>query len=159
MTTSGGSSSSTLASAVGALVGGVSGNNSNNSHYQLTAGTTATLGLSFILLRFVVSAAKAITNNGNDDEGFSDGGRARGAASGLLGKSEVLYQFIRSLLQRVIVQHGFLPRKLVGDDGSDDGDGSEEDNVPMIHKGSCHCQAVCFEVREDNNRRCCVFES
>jgi hypothetical protein len=143
---SGGSSSSVVGSVMGALLGG-STQSSNPSVLQRTAGTTATLGFSYFLLRLVVTTAKVIADDNND---YVDP-RTRETVADLLGKSEALYQFVRNLLRRFILQQGLLRGRLVGDDECDDEEESEEENVPMIHKGSCHCRAVCFEVRPFEN--------
>ena len=105
-----------------ALLGG--GSSSSGGQLQRTLGTTATLGLSFCLLRFLVAKAAAE----EDDPSI---------AKELLTRSEVFYQFVRNVLRRMILEKGRQA----------DEDEDEEDNVPMIHKGSCHCRAVCFEVR------------
>lgn len=138
-----------------AIVGG-GNNNPNSSSMPRTIGTTASVGLSLVILRFVVSAVKAAAED-SDGEGRRGEGKARDVVHELFNRSEVLYQFVRTLLRRIILLQGNNIRGGLGQDGSNDEEGSEEDNVPMIHKGSCHCRAVCFEVSQRINP-CKVFE-
>ena len=112
---------------------GLAGNNHNSQGFQRTVGTAATVGLSLTLLRFLVSAVKAAADedNGNGDDGE------------LLSRSDVLYQFMKSIVRRMLLLQG-KSRGLIGNGDADDDE--SEDNVPIIHKGACHCRSVQFEV-------------
>ena len=111
--------------------------------------TLATLGLSCTLLRFVMSAMQDADSNkkriNNDDSG-----------NDLVQRSQLVYQFVRTILRRLLLKE--TSKGQLTDDGAsaDDGD-DDEDTAPILHQGSCHCRSVCFEVRL--SRRSSVFLS
>lgn len=124
---------------------GVAGNSnttgsSSNSQVSRTVGTAATIGLSLTILRFLISAATVNNNRrGGGDADYNDDGDD----GSLAGRSEVLYQFVKSVLKRMLLLQS---NNNNGGGGDGDGDDQSEDNVPIIHKGACHCRSVQFEL-------------
>lgn len=108
------------------------GGSTGNNNAQHMVGTAATLGLSLTLLRFMISKM-------DQDEGDSD-------EESML-RSYPMYQFLQTLVRRVLFLHHNKRRLQIGNGASGRDDESEDDNVPIIHQGACHCRSVQFEVR------------
>jgi hypothetical protein len=112
---------------------------SNSSAISRTLGTAATLGLSLAILRFVVDSVKIANENSKNNT------VSRDSIDSLLHRSHVLYKFVRTILTRMILleqSKGNLEQS------NSEEEEEENDDVPMIHNGSCHCRSVCFEVRD-----------
>lgn len=119
------SDSSPLVPFLGVLLGG----GSSSGGLRRTLSTSATVGLSLFVLRFVATAAKAVA-----DESDEESTKNRSDAV------KEIHEFLKKVFQRMLQHSSSSIRDCTGDDGS------EEENVPMIHQGSCHCRAVCFEL-------------
>jgi hypothetical protein len=116
-------------------------NNPQGGGMNRAFGAAATVGLTVAILKFVVDSNKVAA-----DEKSNDNSAHHEAIKQLLNRSEFLFRVVRTFL-RSMLQNGHQQEKVDYGSSEDEGDDEqEEDNEPMIHKGSCHCRSVSFEV-------------
>lgn len=132
------------------FLGGSSTTGNSSQGLQRTVGTAATVGLSLTLLRFLVAAVDG--NSRTVDRIWGDNTNNNNSESSR-SRSEVLYQFMKSLVRRMLLLQGNMRQigngsvENTGSNNNDDGDNDSEDDVPILHSGACHCRSVQFEVR------------
>jgi hypothetical protein len=132
-----------VAGALGAIMGGASarGGSQNSFSTSRSLSTTASVGISLIVLRIVASAVQAAREDMAESSIAANGITGDDGINSLWSRRGVVFQFLRSFLHRMIVQKGVTTIQSNEDE--------EDDNVPVIHEGSCHCQSVRFEVGDD----------
>jgi hypothetical protein len=129
---------SSVAGALGAIMGGASPGSSAQNSFSRSLSTTASVGISLIVLRIVASAVQAAREDIAERPITGRGATEDDGVSLLWNRRGIVFQFLRSFLHRMIVQKGVTT--IQSNEEEDD------DNVPVIHEGSCHCQSVRFEV-------------
>ena len=124
----------------GSAVGSGTSHTSSNS-VSRSVSATASVGISLIVLRIIASALQAARDDVAEATIATSGSAGEDSVSVLWNRRGVVFRFIRSFLHRMIVQKGAITNT--------SSEGEDEDNVPVIHEGSCHCQSVRFEVGDD----------
>lgn len=102
----------------------------------------ATVGfLSLAILKFVADSNRLADENGSSNNDNDE------AIHQLLNRSEVLFHVVKTFLRNMILRQRCKGK--LEQDSSEEEDDNEEYNEPMIHKGSCHCRSVRFEVSNE----------
>ena len=96
-------------------------------------GAVASFGLSLAILRFVVSAYKAVKrfDGGENNQNKVTSGTGEAMSSSF-------YNYIRRVLRRFLLDGE--------NDSSDEQDYRTGDGAIITHQGSCHCESVQFEL-------------
>lgn len=147
---------STLTSILANSMNGTGGNGGSGS--GIAAKSAATVGLSLAIIRLVAHAMKIVdqqqsTRTGQDDD--DDSTNSTSFSSVISHRSEILYQFVRTMLKRLIFLEndnhhhhhwGKQQQHLELEDDDEDETERGSNIVPITHHGSCHCGCVVFEV-------------